>query len=118
MAYRFGAFHALSDVAYRKLLPSKVIPAQVRCALTAVINRQINAPGHSIRKDGCGSVLPVISLILEKLIFLQVVCIYVLLYLLPLVCRNLMYIGLPATAWTCKKGWEGIDLDVDKALKK
>ena len=24
----------------------------------------------------------------------------------------------PSADWTCKKGWTGIDLDVDKALKK
>ena len=40
LAYRFGAFHALSDVAYRKLLPERVKPAQVRSALSAIINRQ------------------------------------------------------------------------------
>ena len=45
LAYRFGAFHALSDVAYRKLLPERVKPAQVRSALSAIINRQVNAPG-------------------------------------------------------------------------
>ena len=28
------------------------------------------------------------------------------------------YWSSPATAWTCKKGWEGVDLEVDKALKK
>ena len=45
LAYRFGAFQALSDVCYRHILPKKLNPAQVRCALTAVMRRQMAAPG-------------------------------------------------------------------------
>ena len=119
LAYRFGAFHALSDVAYRKLLPSKVIPAQVRCALTAVINRQINAPGtfnpEGWLRVGFAGYQPHIgetyistgSLYLCTAVFVALG--------LP---ESDVYWSSPATAWTCKKGWEGIDLDVDKALKK
>lgn len=119
LAYRFGAFHALSDVAYRKLLPSKVTPAQVRCALTAVINRQINAPGtfnpEGWLRVGFAGYQPHIgetyistgSLYLCTAVFVALG--------LP---ESDVYWSSPATAWTCKKGWEGIDLDVDKALKK
>ena len=45
LAYRFGAFHALALMALRKQLPEGVAPEQVRCALTAVIQRSIEAPG-------------------------------------------------------------------------
>lgn len=41
MGYRFGAFQVLSQVALRKELPLYMEPAQVRCALTAVIKRQL-----------------------------------------------------------------------------
>jgi len=51
LSYRFGIFHALSDVAYRKMLPKSIKPAQVRSALTAVIDRQVNAPG-TFNHDG------------------------------------------------------------------
>lgn len=44
-AYRFGAFHALSDAAYRQILPAKIEASQVRSALTAVINKQLEAEG-------------------------------------------------------------------------
>jgi hypothetical protein len=44
-AYRFGAFHALAQVALMHELPVRVEPAQVRCAMTAVIRRAIEAPG-------------------------------------------------------------------------
>lgn len=36
VTYRTAAFQSLADVALRKLLPSHIQPAQVRCALTAV----------------------------------------------------------------------------------
>lgn len=42
ITYRFGSFHALSDAALLHLLPAQLNPAQVRCALTTVINRQLS----------------------------------------------------------------------------
>ncbi|KAA6351580.1 hypothetical protein EZS27_001103 [termite gut metagenome] len=43
MAYRFGCFQVLSQAVLQNILPEDVQPAQVRCALTKVIKRQINA---------------------------------------------------------------------------
>lgn len=51
IAYRFGAFHVLSQAALLDLLPSTVSPAQVRCALTAIIKRHMNVKGN-FDKDG------------------------------------------------------------------
>ena len=45
LAYRFGAFQLLAQMALRRALPEGVSPAQVRGALTAVIRRTIAAPG-------------------------------------------------------------------------
>lgn len=45
LAYRFGALQGLAQVALLKLLPESLPPAQVRCAMTAVIRRMIEAPG-------------------------------------------------------------------------
>jgi hypothetical protein len=45
LAYRFGAFHLLARMALRRQLPEGVSPEQVRCALTAVMRRMIEAPG-------------------------------------------------------------------------
>lgn len=39
--YRGAAFHHLADVAWRKTLPKQLSPAQVRCALTAVIKKTL-----------------------------------------------------------------------------
>jgi hypothetical protein len=43
--YRFGAFHALAQIAAMRELPEPIKPAQVRSALTAVIRKMIQAPG-------------------------------------------------------------------------
>lgn len=61
IVYRVGAFHALSQAALLHKLPSTVKPAQVRCALSAVIERQFAAPGLLMIKAGCVSVLQVVK---------------------------------------------------------
>lgn len=45
LAYRFGAFQLLSQVALQHKLPEDLKPAQVRTALSAVIKKMIEAPG-------------------------------------------------------------------------
>jgi hypothetical protein len=42
--YRFGAFHLLAQIVLKQELPSHVSPAQVRCGLTAVIRKMMEAP--------------------------------------------------------------------------
>jgi len=59
LAYRFGTFHLLAQMALRQELPGVIVPAQVRCALTAVVRRMIEAPstfdGHGWLTIGfCG----------------------------------------------------------------
>ena len=45
LAYRVGAFQALSQIALLQELPAHINPAQVRCALYAIIKKQMEAPG-------------------------------------------------------------------------
>jgi hypothetical protein len=45
MAYRFGALQLLAQMTLRKQLPDAIAPGQVRCGMTAVIRRLIEAPG-------------------------------------------------------------------------
>ncbi|PKK37298.1 hypothetical protein BWI96_07130 [Siphonobacter sp. SORGH_AS_0500] len=44
IVYRGAAFHHLADMAWRKALPATLKPAQVRCALTAVIRKTLESP--------------------------------------------------------------------------
>src|SRR6218665_2169881 len=45
IAYRCGAFQLLAQMALQKQLPQNLKPAQVRGALTSVIQKTIDAPG-------------------------------------------------------------------------
>lgn len=42
--YRGAVFHHLADMAWRSALPNELKPAQVRCALTAVIKKTLESP--------------------------------------------------------------------------
>lgn len=44
IVYRGGAFQHLANMAYKKQLPDKLTPSQVRGALTAVIKKTLSAP--------------------------------------------------------------------------
>lgn len=45
ITYRFGAFQLLAQAALEHFLPPELPPEQVRCALTAVLQRALAAPG-------------------------------------------------------------------------
>ncbi|UQZ32711.1 hypothetical protein C2I18_03540 [Paenibacillus sp. PK3_47] len=55
IVYRFGAFQLLSQAALQHFLDESLQPAQVRCALTAVIKRIMDFPGNL---DGNGWLCP------------------------------------------------------------
>jgi len=60
LAYRCGAFQHLAQMALQHELPPDLPPAQVRCALDAVIRRTLDAPGTFDDQDWlriglCGS---------------------------------------------------------------
>lgn len=46
IVYRIGVFHALGQAALMHLLPKSITPAQVRCALTAVLQKQFASPAN------------------------------------------------------------------------
>ncbi|GAA4858607.1 DUF2264 domain-containing protein [Paenibacillus vulneris] len=116
LAYRFGAFQLLSQMALQHQLDPSLEPAQVRCALTAVIKRMIQAPG-TFDENGwltigfCGhqpevgeTYISTGSLYLCSAVFLP--------------------LGLPeedpfwqgAADWTNKKAWGSQSFPIDKAL--
>ncbi len=108
LAYRFGAFQLLSQMALMHELPEEIQPAQVRCALTAVIHRMVEAPGTFdengwLRIGFCGHQ----ASIAEE---------YISTGSLYLCTVGLLALGLPAddifwkspaADWTGKKLWSG-----------
>lgn len=119
LAYRFGAFYALSDVSYRQILPKKVSPAQVRSGLTAVMKRQVSMPGTFDRNGwlqlGFAGHQPSIA---ERYINTgsSYLCSAVFVVLgLP---ADSEFWSAPAQDWTQKKVWKGVDVPCDKAYKE
>jgi hypothetical protein len=117
LAYRFGAFQTLAQIALLRELPEKIHPAQVRCALTAVIRRMMEAAGtfdaHDWLQIGVCGHQPSLG---ES---------YISTGSLYLCSAGLLPLGLPPTdefwsapaaTWTAQKIWAGENLPADHAL--
>lgn len=117
IAYRAGAFQQLANMALVEKLPELVSPAQVRSALTAVIQRTTEAQGTFDAKGwlqiGLHGHQPALG---ET---------YISTGSLYLCATVLLPLGLPATNpfwaapaadWTAKKVWNGVDMPTDHAL--
>jgi hypothetical protein len=117
LCYRFGAFHLLAEVALRRQLPASVFPEQVRCALTAVMRRMIDAPGtfdeQGWLRVGFYGHQPSIA---ESYISTGS-CYLCSAAWLPLgLPATDPFWARPATAWTSKKAWSGEEVTADHAL--
>jgi hypothetical protein len=117
LVYRFGAFQLLSQITLMKQLPKEVFPAQVREALSVVINRMITAPNTFDQQGwlqiGFYGHQPNIA---EE--YISAGSVY-------LCSTGLLPLGLPANDafwtdtpadWTSKKAWAGIDMPNDHAI--
>ena len=117
LTYRFGVFHLLAQMALLHQLPKKITPAQVRCALTTVIRKIVEAPGTFDPKGWlkigfCGHQPnmgePYIST--GSLYWCSVV-------LLPLgLAPKDEFWAAPPENWTSRKLWTGQNMDADHAI--
>jgi hypothetical protein len=121
LAYRFGALQSLAQSALRGDLPNEpepVTPAQVRCAMTAVIRRMIEAPGtfdaqgwltigFCGHQPGLGE-----TYISTGSVYLCAAA------LLPLgLSPSHSFWADPPVDWTARRIYAGVDAPVDHALK-
>jgi hypothetical protein len=118
IAYRCGAFQLLAHMALRDQLPDGVAPGQVRAALAAVIRRTMEPAdtfdangwlriGLAGRQPGLGEgYISTGSLYLCTFVFLP----------LGLSAAHPFW-SQPATDWTSRKVWSGLDVPADHALK-
>jgi hypothetical protein len=117
IAYRFGAFQLLAQIALRRTLPEDVAPAQVRGALTAIVKRSIEAPGtfdsNGWLRLGFAGHQPGVG---ET---------YISTGSLYLCAAGLLPLGLPpsdpfwsspAAPWTSVRAWSGQPFPIDKAI--
>ena len=119
LCYRFGAFHLLAEIALRRQLPASVSPEQVRCAVTAIMRRTVEAPGTFdeagwLTVGFCGhqpalaeSYISTGSLYLCSAAWLP----------LGLPPGDAFWSG-PAKAWTSKQAWNGGQINPDHAIEK
>ena len=117
LAYRYGAFQHLAEMSLRHQLPEGVHPAQVRCALTAVMSR-MNAAKETFDDKGWLTIgfaghQPSIA---EP---------YISTGSLYLCSAAWLPLGLPPTdefwsalaePWTQQKAWSGVDIKTDHAI--
>ena len=115
--YRFGAFHALAQIAWMRELSEPMKPAQVRSALSAVIRKMVEAPGTFnaqgwLRIGFCGHQ----PLLAEG---------YISTGSLYLCTTAFLPLGLspadefwsaPAVPWTSQQLWLGKDIHADHAI--
>ena len=118
IVYRFGSFHALADAALLHILPANVSPAQVRCALTAVIQRQLAQP-RTFDPNGWLRIGYTGSQIRMSEDYINTGSLYLCTAaFLPLgLPANDPFWAAPACDWTAKKAWSGEDLGADHAIR-
>lgn len=118
ICYRFGAFHALGHTALLHNLPENVTPAQVRCALTAVIRRQLQS-SENFDENGWLKVGFTGSQIDMSEAYINTGSVYLCTF-------GLVALGLPPTdefwtgtytEWTNLKAWNGKKVLTDHALR-
>jgi hypothetical protein len=116
-AYRFGAFQALAQISLLRGLPENVKPSQVRCALTTVIRKMMEAAGTF---DANGWLQ--IGFYGHQLALGED---YISTGSLYLCAAGLLPLGLPpedefwsgpAAKWTQQKIWSGENLPADHAI--
>ncbi|MDL2323303.1 DUF2264 domain-containing protein [Bacteroidales bacterium OttesenSCG-928-A17] len=117
IVYRFGAFHALGQAALMHNLPKRVAPAQVRCALTAVIQKMFS---HKDNFDDNGWLTVGFTGKQIKMSesYINTGSVY-------LCSMGFLPLGLPSTdefwsdpftPWTNLRAWNGEEVAADKAI--
>lgn len=108
ITYRTGAFQALSQVALMEKLPEYILPAQVRCALTAVMHRMYggnqNFDNNGWLVLGFNGHQPMIADYYTSTGSLYMATLGFLALGLP---EDNKFWTDPAADWTSKKAWSG-----------
>lgn len=116
MGYRFGCFQVLSQVSLMEALPEWVRPAQVRCALTSVLKRQLvpeTFDGNGWLTLGfCGHQPSIADTYVST--GSAYLCTFIFLPLgLP---DSAEFWSAPAEEWSSQKAWSGKPVKNDHAL--
>lgn len=119
LCYRIGVFQALGQIALMGKLEAGVAPSQVRCALTSVMKRMMDAE-NTYDENGWLKVGFIGSQPSMGEAYINTGSLY-------LCSSGLLPLGLPATdpfwsdpdaEWTTVKMWKGVDMPADHSLNK
>lgn len=119
LAYRCAAFQLLAQMALQHRLPPETSPAQVRCALTAVIHRVMEAPGTFdangwLQIGFCGHQPSLGEPYISTGSLYLTLC-----GMLPLgLSPQDEFWSAPDQDWTSKRAFGGADLPFDMSLEK
>ncbi|MDR1932751.1 MAG: DUF2264 domain-containing protein [Spirochaetales bacterium] len=116
LAYRFGAFQHLSQMALQHSLPDVITPAQVRSGLTAMIKRVMAADTFDakgwLRIGFCGAQPGVGEVYISTGSLYLCMAVFLPLGLPP----QDDFWASPAMDWTSRRMWSGGACDIDEAL--
>lgn len=117
VVYRGAVFQHLADMAWQKKLPAQLKPAQVRCALTAVMRRTMEAPG-AYTNDGWLNIGVVGSQPEQADAYITTGSLYLCsVILLPLGLPDTdAFWSSPPEQWTAQKIWSGQDVSGDHSI--
>jgi hypothetical protein len=117
VVYRGAVFQHLADMAWRRELPAQLKPAQVRCALTAVIHRTMDAP-NTYTKDGWLNIGVAGSQPDQADAYITTGSGYLCsVILLPLGLPDTdVFWSSPPEQWTAQKIWSGQDVSGDHSI--
>ena len=117
LAYRFGAFQHLAQMSLEHNLPDGMDPAQVRCGLTAMIRKVVEAPG-TFDENGwlhigfCGWQPDVGEIYISTGSLYLCMAVFLPLGLNTEDC----FWSNPDKEWTAKRMWRGGSCEIDEAL--
>ena len=116
LAYRFGVFQALSQIALFEELPENIEPAQVREALFTVIKNQISADG-TFNEEGWLNIgfYGHQRSVAEPYITTGSLYLCTTAYLVLGLPEQAAFWSDPEAAWTQKKIWNGVEVEIDHA---
>lgn len=117
IVYRTGVFHALGQASLMHLLPQSIVPAQVRCGLTKVIQKQYASPANFDAKGWLKVGFAGDQLKMSEA-YINTGSTYLCLSgFLPLgLPADDPFWAAPAAEWTNLKAWSGKEVQADHSL--
>ncbi len=117
LSYRCGVFHLLSQAALLKILPRNISPAQVRCALTKIIQRQFTG-NQNFSSEGwllCGLNASQMEICEDNINTGSLYACCTIFLPLGLKADDVFW-KAPSEEWSSQKAWNGHQISSDQSI--